>query len=143
MIATESRMPVAQRVRVLLDERDRLGRPLVFFDRDGAVHVVGPDEDQPGYSDVADYLISRRYRVVCGIELSVRWDDGYTEPFEDMRLCRRCRAAFGEDAAAIFEDNTERVQEGAAGVIESVRRLKQAEAERGARTTGSRVTVEK
>ncbi len=130
---------VAGRVEILLREHDQVGRPLVFVETDpsGAVHVVGPDEDQPEYTGVADYLLSRRFRVVCGRVVSLTALEGLLGVFEDVRICQPCRQAFGENAWLIFQDNTEHVQNGAPGLIASIQRSKAMAADRAALTSGS------
>ncbi|MFG3710817.1 hypothetical protein [Micromonospora sp. NPDC047730] len=104
----------AQRVAQLLADKNEWGWTLEFVEASefGAVHVVGPDEDQPGYADVADYLIARRFRAVCGRVISRGPLDGYLGAWADERLCRRCRRAFGDDSWLIFDDNNDEVQPG-------------------------------
>jgi hypothetical protein len=128
-------MTPTDRVRVLLTERKVFGRPLVFVDtpadRDaargtGAVHVVGPDEDQPAYADMADWAINRRIRTVCGIDIHRNPLQGrMIGTFTDERLCRRCHHRLGPDAWLIFEDNTDARQQNAGAVIDSVRAVKE------------------
>lgn len=127
------------RAEKLLAERDALGRPLVFVAaaETGSVHVVGPDEDQPGCADIVDALMTRRFRTVCGPVIRKTPLDGYTGVFDDERLCRRCAAAFRaihvDAGAAIFADNTEDVQNRAPGEVARIQRQKQDEKEEGAR----------
>ncbi len=125
----------ASRVEKLLAERDALGRPLVFVEASegGAVHVVGPDEDQPNYENIAAYLLSRRYRTVCGTTLHLSPLDSYVIGWDDLRLCRRCAAGFGrvhiDAGAAIFEDKD---REDAPSLVARIQRDKADEADRAA-----------
>lgn len=136
-----TRMSPRERVDILLTERKVYGRPLVFVDvpatgdggrGTGPVHVVGPDEDQPAYRDMADYFLNRKVRTVCGLDIRRTALQGtHIGVFDDERLCRRCHHRFiahggGLDAAAvIFADNTEDRQD-AASVISSIRAHKRA-----------------
>lgn len=125
-----TRMTRADRVKILLTERTVFGRPLLFTERPGvpgaAVHVVGPDEDQPAYTDLVDHLMNRRVRTVCGFDIRRTALQGtHIGAFEDNRLCWRCHRLFGGHAWKIFDDNTEDVQGGADAVVQRVRRDKQ------------------
>lgn len=133
--APGTRMSRPERVKILLSERAVFGRPLLFCatptgqdaDADtppGKVHVVGPDEDQPAYRDFADWAMSRKVRMVCGLDIRRTPLQGTNiGVFDDRRLCWTCHAAFGDDAWMIFDDNTEERQE-AAGIITSIRASK-------------------
>lgn len=123
-----TRMSPSQRVRILLTEREVLGRPLVFVDRPGGgdspVHVIGPDEDQPAYTNIVDSLINRRIRTVCGFDIRRTAQQGSRiGTFPDDRLCHRCHHRFARhDAAAlIFHDNTQDRQQAAGSIIASIR----------------------
>lgn len=124
-----TRMSPIQRVRILLAEREVLGRPLVFVDRprlsgSAPVHVIGPDEDQPAYTDIVDCLLNRRVRTVCGIDVRRTAQQGtWIGTFPDHLLCRRCHHRFTRhDAAAlIFADNTEDRQQQAGSIINGIR----------------------
>ncbi len=130
-----TRMTPRQRVDILLAERATLGRPLIFVDvptgdrparGTGAVHVVGPDEDQPAYRNVADYYLNRAVRTVCGLDIRRTALQGtHIGIFDDIRLCIRCHHRFGDNAWMIFDDNTQQRQDGA-GIIQSIRRDKRA-----------------
>lgn len=122
------------RVRKLLEERDALGRPLVFVESAAGqvVHVVGPDEDQPGYDSLAAWLLTRRYRTVCGTVIRKPPNGGYAGVFDDDRLCYRCLRAFNlvslDAGAAIFADNSDDIQKGADLVVARIQRGKRDEA---------------
>jgi hypothetical protein len=125
-----TRMSPAQRVKILLTERTVFGRPLVFVDRPGvpgaAVHVVGPDEDQPAYTNVGDYLLNRRVRTVCGLDILRSPMQGtYIGTFLDSRICLRCHRRFGDNAHLIFADNTD-ARQANAHLIFRIRRDKEA-----------------
>lgn len=90
---------------------------------DGVVQFVGPDADQPSFTSPADWLMARRFLVVCGLVLSLHPLDGTIGEFDDTRLCRRCWAAFAtpDDQALIFEHNSTDWQEGAASRNHGIR----------------------
>lgn len=124
-----TRMSRADRVAILLTERKVFGRPLVFTARHGVpgatVHVVGPDEDQPAYTDVADYYLNRRVRTVCGFDIRrTALQGAYVGTFDDDLLCSRCHRLFGDDGWMIFDDNTDARQDAAHGAIASMRAQK-------------------
>lgn len=123
-----TRMAPDERVGLLLTERKVFGRPLVFTEAPrmgGRVHVVGPDEDQPAYTDQADYLMNRRVRTVCGIDIRRTALEGtHIGQFADRRLCHTCHRWFGDQAHLIFEDNTPDVQGDAADAITLARQCK-------------------
>lgn len=133
--APGTRMSRPERVKILLAERAALGRPLLFCDtptgpdahaeaNPSKVHVVGPDEDQPAYRDFADWAMSRKVRMVCGLDIRRTPLQGtHIGTFDDRRMCWNCHAAFGEHAWMIFDDNTEDRQE-AAEIITSIRASK-------------------
>jgi hypothetical protein len=66
-----------------------------------AMHVLGPDDDQPGYESIADYLATRRFRAVCGRIIRLRPPDGTAGVFDDHLLCADCRAAFGVETGRL------------------------------------------
>jgi hypothetical protein len=123
-----TRMSPAERVGLLLTERAVFGRPLVFTEAPrmgGRVHVVGPDEDQPAYTDTVDALTNRRVRTVCGFDIRRTALEGtHIGVFADRRICWNCHRWFGDRAPVIFEDNTPAVQDGADAGIRLARLCK-------------------
>jgi hypothetical protein len=110
-------MSPAERVGLLLTEREVFGRPLLFTEvprMGGRVHVVGPDEDQPAYTDTVDALTNRRVRTVCGTDIRRTALEGtHIGVFADRRVCHTCHRWFGDQGHLIFEDNTPDVQDSA------------------------------
>jgi len=103
------RMTPRERAAALLTAYHATGDELRFIESapGSRVHVVGPAEDQPGYTDVVDWLLRRKFRAVCGRVLHLGHLDGEVSEFDDERLCQACHEAFGtpEDQAVIFECN--------------------------------------
>ncbi|MFI7608756.1 hypothetical protein ACIBTV_27100 [Micromonospora sp. NPDC049366] len=126
----------AARVAKLLAEKNEHGRILEFVatHERGAVHVVGPDEDQPQRGDVVEQLLFKRFRTVCGHTLSMpALRGGLLPTFLDDRICWPCLRAFGERSALIFADNTDDAWAAGLTVNNQIRRSKLDDAEADAR----------
>ncbi len=111
-----SRMNPKQRAGRLLQLIDECGWELEFVHdhtNTGPVHILAPDEDQPGYlDDGAESIAIRRWRTVCGKVIVTTPMQGLVgTPFPDDDLHPACHNAFtahGLDAGAvIFEQNVE------------------------------------
>jgi hypothetical protein len=113
---------IEDRVAILLDERERLGRPIVFAEliAGATAHIVGPDEDQPE---------DGRHRMLCGTET---WMLGQQLAFAGVidlgRLCQRCDRYFAHHRRLLRADNVDAVQSNASRVIATMQRLKYNEA---------------
>ncbi len=109
-------MSPRQRAERLLAEIREEGWEVEFVVRSlaGRVHVVASDYDHPSYNDLADAVIGRKVRTICGQVVRVHVLDGrrsrYVTGFDDDRLCQSCHDAFPthEDQALIFDANTDR-----------------------------------
>jgi len=118
------------RVKALVHERETIGRPLVFVAThpNGMVHVVGPDEDQPHCDNDISWLLTQRFRTVCGRTVIKPATDGLESAFDDDRLCRHCADAFNNISfrlgALIFEDNRAEVQAWARSHVAHVQQRK-------------------
>ena len=74
------------------------------------VEVRGGDDPRPMSADGVIAFMQGRWRMVCGVVLD-RHRGGFERgsrpvgSFPDEKLCARCHAAFGDQAALIFDAN--------------------------------------